>query len=205
MHVDLYSSRFGVTFGPSRRRPDLFGQRLDGDWIVAEAKGRLGSMKSDLRRDLAEQKRIITAIEGNPPAVALGCVASFPKASSMRIDAFDPDEDDMEAISLDIDPDRFILAYYEPFLMAIDSGEPDENDANDSQLLTARLSIANLRVGILRSIADRVRAASQGEIVGLAESVKSMLDQTQNMPGYPDGTVVETDWSVFLSINDQQA
>jgi hypothetical protein len=198
MHVDRYYRDFGVTFGLSRRRPDLFGQKANGDWVVAEAKGRFNSMEAGLHHVLAAQKRAITRISGDPPAITLGCVTSFPKGS-MRVDAFDPDEDGIESIELNIDPDRFMLAYYEPFLMAINSGEPDENPADDNQVLAARLSIVNLRVGILRSIADRIRAASLGEIDGLAESVKSTLDQTARLPGFSDGTVVEADWSAFFS------
>lgn len=206
MHIDRYAARFGVTFGATRRRADLFGQDADGGWVIAEAKGRSNSMEDELRQTLVAQKRSIALVNGAPPTLALGCVASFPpKSKALRIDAFDPDKDSIEPIDLNIDLDRYLLAYYEPFVAAIDSGEQDDLGVSDPQIISARLPTAGLRVGLLRSIAERVRAAIRGEINGLAEYVKSTLDQTDNLPGFPDGTIVETDWGASLAISDWEA
>ena len=95
-----------------------------------------------------------------------------------------------------------MLAYYEPFVTAVDSGVQDAEDAADNEIVAAHLPAAGLRVGVLRSIADRVRAASRGDIPGLAEAVKSALDQTARMPGFLDGTIVETAWDASMALHD---
>lgn len=69
-------------------------------------------------------------------------------------------------------------------------------------MIFATLPLAGLRLGILRGIADRVRAASQGEIAGLADSIRSLLEQSTPFAGFPDGTVVEADWDASLTIRD---
>lgn len=203
MHVDRYATRFNVTFSATRKRADLFGQDLGGEWIIAEAKGRSNSMESELEHTLIAQKRSIALVAGSPPSLALGCVASFPpKVRTLEIDAFDPDKDEIEAVDLDVNVDRYFLAYYEPFVAAIDFGDVEETADEDSQMIFSRLPSAGLRLGLLRSIADRVRAASRGDVSGLAESIKLLLEQATPFAGFPDGTVVETDWEDSITIND---
>jgi hypothetical protein len=206
MHVDRYATRFNVTFSGTRKRADLFGPDPGGGWIIAEAKGRSNSMESALEQTLIAQKRSIALVAGSPPTLALGCVASFPpKTRTLEIDAFDPDKDEIEAVHLDVDLDRYFLAYYEPFVTAIDFGNVEETAEENSEMIFARLPLTGLRLGILRSIADRVRAASQGDVAGLAASITSLLQQVTPFAGFPDGTVVETDWENSLAINDWAA
>src|SRR5258708_8506625 len=129
----------------------------------------------EVRQTLVSQKRWIALVGGVPPELALGCVASFPPNSkTLRLDAFDPKEDESESINLQVDVDCYLVAYYEPFVTAVDSGVQDSEDMADSEIVAARLPAAGLRVGVLRSIADRVRAGSRGDIAGLAEAVKSV-------------------------------
>ena len=202
LHVDRYATRFNVTFNATRKRADLFGPYGPGGWIVAEAKGRSNAMESELEAKLTAQKRSVASVAGSAPALALGCVASFPPSmSTLVIDAFDPDKDEIEAVQLDVNLDRYYLAYYEPFVTAIDFGTV-ETGTEDSEIIFATLPLAGLRLGILRGIVDRVRAASQGDIVGLAESIRSLLEQPTSFAGFPDGTVVETDWDSSLTIRD---
>lgn len=202
LHVDRYTTRFNVTFNATRKRADLFGPYGPGGWIVAEAKGRSNAMESELEAKLTDQKRSVATVAGSAPTLALGCVASFPPGiSTLVIDAFDPDKDEIEAVHLDVNLDRYFLAYYEPFVTAIDFGNA-ETVTEDSEMIFATLPLAGLRLGILRGIAVRVRAASQGDIAGLADSIRSLLEQSTPFAGFPDGTVVETDWDVSLTIRD---
>jgi len=99
MHVDRYAARHRVQFGTRRMRADLFGHSSAG-WVVAEAKGRSNAMEMGLRSKLVAQKRTIKSIQGAAPAIALGCVASFPpEVGTMRIDAVDPVEDEPAAVA----------------------------------------------------------------------------------------------------------
>lgn len=205
MHVDRYLARYRVNFGPTRRRADLFGLRRPEGWVVAEAKGRSNLMESDLEQKLSAQKRSIASISGTPPWLALGCVASFPpKFEGMRVDVFDPKEPDVEAIAFDVDLDRYILAYYEPFLEAIEFGEvePDRDD-----YAFARFDILGIRIGLLRSIADRVQRARVDEVAGLYDFVIGALDRVSAVEAVPfrDGTIVETDWEDSITLNDWEA
>lgn len=203
MHIDRYASRYGVTFGPTRKRADLFGPDLTGQWIVAEAKGRSNSMESDLPQTLIDQKRSISLVAGSVPRLSLGCVASFPPyARELEVDAFDPDEDATEAIQLDIKPDLYFLAYYEPFIAAIDFGVTRDQPAGDEEMIFSTLPQAGLRIGVLRAIADRIRGATQQDATGLADSIRSVLEHRSSTAGFADGTSVETDWEDYLSLSD---
>ncbi|MGJ5753366.1 hypothetical protein FB563_1499 [Streptomyces puniciscabiei] len=99
------------------------------------------------------------------------------------------------------------MAYYEPFLAAIDMG--DSNSSSD-HFVAARFEPFRVRVGLLRPIADRVRQARAGQVSGLYGSVKEILLNTQErnlgrLEGHTatDGTLVETDWGAQLALNDR--
>jgi hypothetical protein len=174
LHVDRYSRRFNINFAVgTKQRPDLFGPGTGG-WVVAEAKGRSNSMESALRSKMEEQKRTIRTINRTPPWVAVGCVASFPPPNRrLRIDAFDPEKTESEAIDISVDLDRFLLAYYEPFVAALDFGVPDLDP--NSRFETVQLPAAGLRVGLLRGIAEAVRATRSLTVGGLAGAVSDAL------------------------------
>lgn len=204
MHVDRYSDRYRVNF-TTRRRADLFGLRRPEGWVVAEAKGRSNLMESDLEQKLSAQKRSIASISGEPPWLALGYVASFPpNFEGMRVDVFDPKEPDVEAIAFDVDLDRYMLAYYEPFLEAIEFGEAEPGRVDYT---FARFDILGIRIGLLRSIADRVQRARVGEVAGLYVFVIGALDRVSAVAAVPfrDGTIVETDWEDSITLNDWEA
>ncbi|WP_157743280.1 hypothetical protein [Micromonospora coriariae] len=203
LHVDRYAGRYGVTFGTTRKRADLFGWSPRG-WVVAEAKGRSNAMEAALPSTLVAQKRSIKSIAGERPWLALGCVASFPPyAYELLIDAVDPDEDALESIDVNMDLDRYMLAYYEPFLAAVAAGTPD---VRDQGYLASRFDVLNLRVGLRRDIAARVRQAAEGELVGLHESVLGLLETggeaDQSFTTFPDGTLVGSNWADAMSLND---
>lgn len=204
MHVDRYCDRYGVSFGPTRKRADLFG-RGPGGWVVAEAKGRSNSMEFGLEQKLVTQKRSVSTVGGHSPSLALGCVASFPPGTSaLRVDAFDPTKDDLEAADFDIELDRYILAYYEPFVTAIDFGEPDPEQG---PYAVARIGGLNLRIGLLRSVVERMQEARGmrgGAITGLHGFVLSALRQGTALGDrtFRDGTLLDAAWDDAISIVD---
>jgi hypothetical protein len=203
MHVDRYADRFGLRFSSGRKRADLFG-RGRGGWVVAEAKGRSNSMEANLRRQLVGQKRSIVSIGGERPWLALGCVASFPpEGRRLRIDAFDPEEEeDIEPIALEgVTLDRFIAAYYEPFIAAVGAGQIEQDD---DHMVTAVFGSLGLRVGISRRVAQKIQQANQSSVRGLYESVLVTLEEERNLPGFGDGTLVETNWEVHITTDDWQ-
>jgi hypothetical protein len=208
MHIDRYAARFSVRFG-SAQRADLFGQDALRQWIVAEAKGRSNSMERALMNVLVAQKRAIVSVGGVAPILALGCVASFPPTTrTLRVDAFDPEPGELEQVSIDVDVDRYILAYYEPFLTAIELSAPDlgtERSADEDQIEVARLDTVGIRIGLLRDVARLVRQARDGETSGLAESIGWVLERTRNPSVFPDGTLLDTDWDVAIETPDRDS
>lgn len=210
MHIDRYCQRYDVRFSSTRKRADMFGYRADQGWIVVEAKGRSNFMEAALPNKLRQQKNSILSIDGQSPSLAVGSVASFPYGS-MKVDAFDPPADETEPFAVDIDVDRYFLAYYEPFISALDFGQ-DRRVAREEGVLGAyRISSifeqAGLRIGVLSSIDEEVRRAYQdGDWSGLADGVLGSLAsrraESPQAPEFPDGTYVETDWEDSITVND---
>nr|WTA64687.1 hypothetical protein OHB51_19355 [Micromonospora sp. NBC_00855] len=203
LHIDRYASRWGVVFAATKKRADLFGLSPAG-WVVAEAKGRSNGMEPDLPNTIIAQKRSVKSISGRRPWLALGCVAAFPPhRRELSITAVDPDEEGPEPVDVDLDLDRYMLAYYEPFLAAIAAGTPQ---VRDQRYLTSRLGLLDLRVGLRRDIAVRVQQASQGELSGLHDTVVELLDSgiepDEVATAFPDGTLVGSDWTNAISLND---
>jgi hypothetical protein len=201
MHVDRYAARFAVNFGASQRRGDLFGQNVDDAWIVAEAKGRSNSIEDRLRETLTAQKRSVASVSGVPLALSLGCVVSFPPSTKrLQVDVFDPEGDDVQVVELEVDSDRYLLAYFEPFVAAVDAGAPDTEVPDNT--VAARLGPSGLRVGLLRGIAEAVRQVGPGDPAGIAATVTSELARARNLVGLKDGTIVEAGWSSALAVGD---
>ncbi|MFI6304977.1 hypothetical protein ACIBCH_24145 [Amycolatopsis thailandensis] len=200
LHVDRYASHYKLRFGETRQRSDLFGSASNG-WVVAEAKGRSGVASHDLRQKLEQQKRSVALIGGARPWLAVGCVASFPRRKrAMRLDSYDPDKDGVESVEFTVTRDRFILAYYLPFLRAVEVGGQESDDV----FISGSFESFGLRVRLPRLLADRLRAAEQGDVEGLDEDVRALLDAvTSRAPGvFSDGTVVETNWRDALELAD---
>jgi hypothetical protein len=200
MHVDRYAADYDVTFLPTRRRADLFGRAPDG-WVVAEAKGRSRSMDWALERKLREQKRSISAIGGVRPWLALGCIASFPDGTGMRVDAVDPVEDANEPFEIPGSLDDYMLSYYSPLVLAIDAGAPV---VRDDVTVAARLATFGMTVRMWSGIYVRVHQAVGGTLDGLYDDVQQTLDEALSRPLglLSDGTVVETEWTDTITASD---
>jgi hypothetical protein len=219
MHIDRYANHYGIQFGPTRKRSDLFGSAPSG-WLVAEAKGRSRAMESSLRSKLIAQKRSVISIGGKPPWLALGCVASFPvRRAGMEVDVFDPIENEQEGIELPVDLDRFMLAYYMPFVTAVNVGETDESEQSTDWTIGARFGGFGVRVRMLRALYDRVQRAAAGQSEGLGDDVRIILsdgavssertapelDPSDRLDLLADGTFVGTDWAQALATQDWNA
>jgi hypothetical protein len=204
MHLDRYQGRYGLTFGTGRKRPDLFGWTSGGDWIVAEAKGRSNGMESGLPAKLAAQKSMVRTIAGASPKLALGCVATFPVLYAgtwdrLRVDVVDPPQAE-KAVDIEVEPNRFLRAYFEPFEAALTAGELDDGDPN---YVIARLPGLGVRVGVLRSIHDLMAQQNEQGVDALLVSL-SALETELAGPYFPDGTFVETTWNDALAIRDHE-
>ncbi|MEU1124812.1 hypothetical protein ABZ371_14875 [Streptomyces sp. NPDC005899] len=208
MHVDRYANRYGLAFDPSsKKRADLFGQKLDGGWVVAEAKGRSGIVDWKLEQTMIAQKGTIKSIGGVVPDFAFGCAAHFPKLNDgsepLAVLAIDPPDFEPDAIDLGITLDKFIQAYYEPFLAALE-GSGYRNSSGD--FTVARYDAMGLRVGVLRSVLERVERARNGSVSGLHDDVTALLNEQvpEERPAgqFLDGTMVKSNWKAPMSQDD---
>lgn len=198
MHLDRYGARFGAAYAATRKRADLIGLGPTG-WVVAEAKGRSNGMEAALRGKLIAQKRSVRSIAGVPPALALGCVTSFPPpAGDMRLDAFDPTESDLESIDVEVDVDSYLLAYYEPFLAALDAGSRDDADG----VARAVFAGAGVTMGLRRDVEQRARAAAEGAVQGLAADLLRLRAGRDNEEEHLDGSYFQTEWQEALTLGD---
>ncbi|MFF5481040.1 hypothetical protein ACFY5C_27470 [Streptomyces sp. NPDC012935] len=208
MHVDRYAARHGIQFAPNtRRRADLFGETTAGGWVVAEAKGRSGSIDDELKETMRAQKRTIRSIGGTPPVLAYACGAHFPQYKGvpdhLKLYAVDPEEAELEAFDLPADRDRFILAYYEPFLAALEAGQ--EEPTRDAYEL-ASFGPFQVSIGVLAAVAQRVRQARLGRMNRLYRDVTELLDThlsaTRPANRFTDGTAVMSKWQQALDQDD---
>lgn len=215
MHVDRYGSRWGMQFS-SKKRADLFGYGSLG-WLVAEAKGRSSPPDERLRANLRAQKSSVVSIQGRPPDLAMGCVSYFsndgPTWSTsstysptpwLKLEAFDP-VSEVEPVSIESDMDRFILTYYEPFIVLLDGGQGGEMVEVEGDDIYVSTHLQNLRmtIGLLRSIVELVHSAKlHGNVAGLADFVFEALGQAGSNLAFPDGTIFEVDWQESIQFND---
>ena len=123
---------------------------------------------------------------------------------AMRIDAFDPVDSAEDAIALPIGPDNYILAYYRPFLTAIDVGQAVEESG---PIISGNFGAFGLTVGVLRTVYERVRLAEDGVMEGLYQDVQALVDDAFGWePGlFADGTAVETNWDQSIGTQDWEA
>lgn len=206
MHVDRYSAHHGVSFGPSRERPDLFGVGRGG-WVVVEAKGRSNRMESDLPAKVKAQASNVASIGGAAPWVACGVVAQFPPpGQTMQLYALDPEPTEV-ALSWQVDPDRFIDAYYAPFLRALDVGRVQaQADASLEAVDAVDLGAVGVRVGLHRGLADLLRERVGEDVAGLAREVDSVLEGLAEEEAIrPDGSWFETSWGDALGLRDVES
>lgn len=213
MHIDRYGQRYGIKLGPAGKRPDLFGYGSNG-WVVVEAKGRSNAMESSLPDKIRAQKHSVLSIDGQPPGLKMGCVASFPGQFSnqaMHIDAFDPPVEEIESFPINVDIDHYMLAYYEPFIAALDFRERRGADeifvSSSTYRVSTQFTQSGLRIGLLRTIDERIRQAlERNSPEGLGEEFLGLLTRYRKdqprAPEFPDGTFVEADWEESISIND---
>ncbi|MEU1710096.1 hypothetical protein ABZ478_32810 [Streptomyces sp. NPDC005706] len=208
MHVDRYAARYGIRFAANtRRRADLFGERQSGGWVVAEAKGRSGNIDDELKETMRAQKRTIRSVGGRPPALAYACAAHFPQYKGvpdhLKLHAVDPEEAELEAFDLPAGRDRFILAYYEPFLAALEAGQ-EESTLDGYEL--ASFGPFQVSVGVLTAVVQRVRRAQQGRTDHLYEDVAELLDThlttARSANRFMDGTIIMSKWQQALNQED---
>ncbi|MBI5340559.1 MAG: hypothetical protein HZB45_22990 [Mycolicibacterium rufum] len=124
------------------------------------------------------------------------------------MDAYDPSKDAEETVRYDdIDLDRYLFAYYLPFLRAIGFGDRtgDVGDPHDVEAVS--FGSLGLNMGLLRPIADLTREyEGRSDLGGYAERVRAILDEESAFPVagtiFPDGSILATKWTEAIQGSD---
>lgn len=104
-------------------------------------------------------------------------------------------------MSFSVTEDQFILAYYLPFLRAIEMGDHIEAQ---SPFTTASFEQQELRVSMPNALVERIRRAEAGELAGLFEDMLGLLADTTSIGDrvFRDGVTIATAWNEALSLPD---
>jgi len=195
LHIDRYAASSRIIFQKGNLRPDLFA-RSDKGWVVAEAKGRSAKPAKADREEFRKQKRSVASISGVPPWQELVSIAHWHR-EELKVLAIDPEEDEPESIPLVLDEDRFVLAYYLPFLRWFDYVASEVTRG----LVVEPTSIA-VTVSLDEQLLERIREAEDGNTIGLASDVRVILDDSVTQ--YSDGSAFEVDWDRQLTRSDYE-
>lgn len=125
------------------------------------------------------------------------------------MDAFDPSKDADETVRYDqIDLDRYMFAYYLPFIRAIDFGDRTDDVGDPHDIEAAGFGPIGLTIGLLRPIADLTREyIGRTDMSGYAERVQAILAEESHTrrpeTTFPDGSVVATKWIEAMQTPDR--
>ncbi len=152
MHLDVYRTRLLPGLAPGKSKPDLVGLTQRDQWVVMEAKGRSGSLSTQVLVRAKNQTRRLRRIAGTFPSYRIA-FASYFQSTNLRVRWKDPDGNDEDAKDLeDIDTKRLFLAYYEPFKHLFGEQNPRELRLGENTYLVIDIPEMDLVLGLLAEI-----------------------------------------------------
>jgi hypothetical protein len=126
----------------------------------------------------------------------------------IRVDAYDPSKDAEETVRYDdIDLDRYLFAYYLPFVRAIGFGDNTDDLADPHDVEAASFGSFGLSIGLLRPIADLTREYDgRANMSGYADRVQEILSAPPGTRSgsttFPDGSIIATNWTEAIQGSD---
>jgi len=177
-----------VTYRPvkSKSRPDLIGIRIDGGtekYSVFEAKGRSNYLCKITLKKANEQARMIAQINGCDPEYRIA-TESYYSGKYLQLALQDPDDFEIEAYALKINPQLYFASYYSPI-----------------ELLCDEMSFDLRRLGVGISIDQEVRNLLINgrfeELLHLLEKRNSDQEETSDYKIFSDGVIVKLDPQVW--------
>ena len=202
LHVDRYGDPWRLSLPSSGPRPDLFGQRRSGQWVVVEAKGRSNGVDANLIKTVKQQKSVVSAINGRTDHIPIGSVVNFPPlrngdSGAMKLNVIDP-PNQHDGHRLVFDENRFLRAYYQPFVTLLESLSSSATPA-PSGFHVVPFPELGMKVGLADSVARRLQ--SRDELTFDAFREWSHGDSPDE-GCFSDGTYFWTDWDDQLSVED---
>ena len=157
LHVSSLNNEISRVEAGSRSAPDLVGQDASNLWHVMEAKARVRRPSSKNRKAWKMQAGRVASISGEPPATNSYCLTLIQSPYSVEL-VDPPAENDQQALSLDISPQAFFRAYYQPFLEFL--SQRNEYLAVEGRIVYRPAAYdpmtgLTFEIGIIREIIDR--------------------------------------------------
>jgi len=189
VHLDNMRKAKRICFsGPMR--PDLIGEDNTDEWVVVEAKGRTNTYSQTAQNKAKQQSLSITSINGKKPKVHTACQTYFGK--NMKIKFEDP-EPEYEGLEIDINRERFLDEYYEPFTRVEDLKEVNYSEG---EFFEISLEQTGVTVGIYRNMYEALSSKGNLAISKPLEYDKNYQLRVSNTPNFTlfsDGVFVLLD------------
>ena len=198
MHLDVYKKRYNV-FVPGSRRPDLFGLDLNGEWLIAESKGRTGRFDTKAFTDALNQVKKDVEIKGSIPKTKVAAQIFFSK-DVLNLKIEDPPERQGRPLEIDVTADEFILRYYSPILELLDHNEVDviEDDGGETYEMV-RIKEWDIEIGIAASLRKAIRERNIDYVFAILKKQNFGKKNKENIKVGRDGirvSVGSESWSV---------
>jgi hypothetical protein len=135
LHLDV----FRPTLNPvltGRSRPDLVGQRVTGEWISVEAKGRISAPDANAKARAKQQARRCVSIRGAVLQYHIGGIA-YLKSDVLRFYWCDPEPERTQggrAIVIDPDPAVWYFHYALPLSLIRDGQQVTDTASSDVEV-----------------------------------------------------------------------
>lgn len=201
LHLSMFQAVGGVVSLNGRSQPDLVGIDRNGQWVVAEAKGRSGAFSADAMLNAKRQTRRLRRINGNYPHVRVAVQAYFTPELSFAIS--DPEEIEDEAYDLFLNENAAIRRYYSFPLEAIrNSVRRERFGGQEFQLET--IDEVGVTLGLSTDMRQYLDSDESLKFAALRDRGNPKEDQTESPFSFSDGLFIELDerWSEDRMFDD---
>lgn len=189
----------------TKSQPDLIGLTTNGDWIVIEAKGRTNGVDLVALGKAKHQTRMIRQINGAAPQLRIALQAYFDTSLSVRLD--DPDDNEPEALDVNIDLDSAFFRYY-ALASAVTSQPVDVREIRGRKYATRFDLDSGITIGLETTVLERISEGNFQEVrAGLRKFDAIGTQLTNDSSIYPDGLFIALDgrWSPELMGREPEA
>jgi hypothetical protein len=168
LHLDVFRPDLDVQLA-SRSRPDLVGQRLSGDWLALECKGRISPPDNAVKMRAKQQATRVVSVGGVPPTLHIGGIAYF-KNDVLRFYWCDPEPDPEIRNPIRVRPTSETWRhYYRPALELIQAN-PNYFERMREEPILMPVDEADIAIGIVPPVLERLAEGRWEEAREAAQS-----------------------------------
>jgi hypothetical protein len=195
-HVSMIRAIGGAVALRGRSQPDLVGLRKNGNWVVAEAKGRTLGYSSSAMATAKSQTRQLRRVNGAYPSLRVAVQSYF--TPRMQWDLEDPAEYDDHASDMEFDLGRAFDSYYSGAIASTQQGA-ELRPIGDRAFVARTIDEIGVTVAIERETRERIISRTLLERTRVPRvEVQETLQPDGGFVVFPDGLAIALDerWSV---------